>query len=342
MMIVRQLAIPLPFRVAVQKTARHKLADATFFTVVDISIATYDDPEAPVGAYFSGFGAPEGMDHVRTTGEGFFRPVFFEPLEFNPVRRLPPVLMSEEVFIRKTAAVDGEAFRLFPRDIGFVAAEYRKGEVPEFDEDRVFNYDKKALATRVKAVQDAAADLALIDGFLYQRSLEPYYKVKGPSESEEEPSLSVVVAGQSKDRSVTNEFALSNFDDACEYAKRMYGHRFKVEDAANVLIPEAFTLDRTRDAVLELVDKALSDHAPYLTSSNIETMMAWGHLRDAIERALRSTDPATVDALFETYATAYSDASGARTQAVSYLDQARERWSLRPIHSFCERSAGLK
>lgn len=342
MMIVRQLAIPLPFTVAVQKTARHKPAEGTYFTVIDISVAVYDDAEAPIGAKFRSFAAPEGLDHVRTTGEGFFRPVFFEPLEINPFRRLPPVFMTEETFIQKTAAVDGEAFRLFPRDIGFLASDYRKGEVAEFDEDRVFNYDKNALTEKIRAVQEAAADLALIDGCLYQRSPELYYKVKGPFEGEERPTLSVVVAGQSKDRSVTNEFALSNFADASDYAQRVYGHALEADDAADVLIPQAFILDRTRDAVLELLDKALSEHAPYLTSSNIETMMAWGHLRDAVETAIRNADPAAVDAIFETRAKAYSNASGARAQAIYYLDQARERWSLRPIHSFSERTAGMK
>jgi hypothetical protein len=341
-MNIRQLAIPLPFTLAVQKTSRHKPADATYFTVVDISVPVYDDAEAPVGAHFGRFGAPEGTDHVRTTGDGFFRPVFFEPIEFNPVRRLDPIFMSEATFLKKAAEVDGEAFRLFPRDIGFMAADYRKGEVAAFDENRVFNYDKNTLTAKIEAVQAAAGDLALIDGFLYQRSPEPYYKVKGPSESEERPSLSIMVAGQSKDRSVANEFALSNFEDASDYAYRMYGQTLRAEDAATVLIPQAFTLDRTRDAVLELLDKALSEHAPYLTSSNIGTMIAWGHLRDAIQTAERTTDPTALDAIFEAHAENYSAAADARRQAVLLLDQARERWSMRPIHSFVERTAGFK
>ncbi|TLX16327.1 hypothetical protein [Rhizobium sp. MHM7A] len=341
-MNVRQLAIPLPFTVAVQKTARHKLADATYFTVVDIAIPVYDGKEAPVAAHFDSFGAPEGRDHVRTTGDGFFRPVFFQPIEFNPVRRLPPIFMSEEKFVTKTAQVDGQDFRLFPKDIGFMAADYRKGEVAEFDADHVFNYDKPALNAKITAVQEAACDLALIDGYLYQRSPEPYYKVKGPSESEDEPSVSVVVAGQSKDRSVAYEFALSNFDEASDYAERMFGQALKNADAADVLIPHAFSLDRTRDAVLELLDKALDEHAPYLTSADLATMMAWGHLRDAVLRAERSNDPTTLDAVFEIHAERYTAAPEAKPRAAFYLKQARERWSLRPVHSFSERTAGLK
>jgi hypothetical protein len=341
-MNARQLAIPLPFTVAVQKTARHKLADATYFSMVDISIPVYSDTEAPVAAHFGSFGAPEGRDHVRTTGDGFFRPVFFEPIEFNPIRRLPPIFMSEEIFIDKVAQVDGQDFRLFPRDIGFMAADYRKGEVAEFDADHVFNYDKSALNAKIAAVQEAASDLALIDGYLYQCSPEPHYKVKGPSDGADEPSFSVVVSGQSKDRSVANEFALSNFDEASDYAERSFGQGLSFADAAEVLIPHAFSLDRTRDAVLELLDKALSEHAPYLTSSDISTMVAWGNLRDAIQSAERTNDTVALDAIFETHAEKYTTATDARPHAVLYIKQARERWSLRPVHSYAERTAGLR
>lgn len=341
-MNVRQLAIPLPFTVAVQKTARHKPADATYFTVVDISIPVYTDGEAPVAAHFDSFGAPEGRDHVRTTGDGFFRPVFFQPIEFNPIRRLPPIFMSEETFVSKTAQVDGQDFRLFPKDIGFMAADYRKGEVAEFDADHVFNYDKSTLNTMITGVQEAASDLALIDGYLYQRSPEPYYKVKGPSDGADEPSVSVVVAGQSKDRSVTNEFALSNFDEASDYAERMFGQALNNANAAVVLIPDAFSLDRTREAVLELLDKALSEHAPDLAFADIVTMLAWAHLRDAVQRAERSNDPMTMDDVFEVHAERYTAAPEAKPRAAFYLKQARDRWSLRPVHSFAERTAGLK
>lgn len=341
-MNVRQLAIPLPFTVAVQRTSRHKLADATYFTVVDISIPVYADAEAPVAAHFDIFGAPAGRDHVRTTGDGFFRPVFFQPIEFNPVRRLPPIFMSEETFVSKTAQVDGEDFRLFPKDIGFIAADYRKGEVAEFNADHVFNYDKPALSAKIAAVQEAASDLALIDGYLYQRSPEPHYKVKGPSDGADEPSVSVVVAGQSKDRSVANEFALSNFDEASDYAERMFGQALKNSDAADVLIPRAFSLDRTREAVLELLDKALGEHAPVLALADVGTMLAWGNLRDAVQRAERTNDPIIMDAIFEIHAENYTAAPEPKPRAVLYLKQARERWSMRPVHSFAERTAGLK
>jgi hypothetical protein len=338
----RQLAIPLPFTVPVQKTARHKLADATYFTMVDVSIAVYADTEAPVAAKFRSFGAPEGMDHVRTTGDGYFRPVYYEPVEFNPVRHMPPIFMSEEAFVNKAAQVDGQDFRLFPRDIGFIAANYRKGEIASFDADRVFNYDKPALNAKIAAVQEAAFDLAIIDGYLYQRSPEPYYKVQGPSNGVNEPSVSVVVSGQSKDKSVSNEFALSNFDEASDYAQRMYGAPLDCKDAAIILTPHAFTLDRTREAVLEILDKALDEHAHILASADLTTMMAWGHLRDAVMKAERSIDPLTLDEIFEVHADRYATAPQAKPRAVQLLKQANERWNMRPVHSFSDRTAGLK
>lgn len=338
----RQLALPLPFTIAVQKTARHKLADATYFAMVDISIAEYSDAEAPVAANFRAFGAPGGVDHVRTTGDGYFRPVFYEPIEFNPLRRLPPIFMSEEAFLTKASKVDGQDFRLFPNDIGFIAADYRKGELTEFDADHVANYDKTTLNAKITAMQEAASNLSLIDGYLYQRSLEPYYKVNGPSHGADEPSVSVVVAGQSKDKSVSNEFALSNFDEASDYALRMYGTALDNNDAATVLIPHAFTLDRTRVAVLELLDKALDEHAHILASADLVTMLAWGQLRDAVMKAERSMDAVSLDEIFDVHAERYAKAPQAKPHAVHLLKQAHERWTMRPVHSFSERMAGFK
>jgi len=341
-MSVRQLAIPLPFTVAVQKTARHKLAEATYFTMVNISVPVYACSEAPIAAHFSSFGAPAGLDHVRTTGDGFFRPVFYQPIEFNPVRLLPPIFMSEEAFLEKVARVDSQDFRLFPKDISFIAADFRKGEVAEFDPDRVFNYDKNALSSMIATIQEASGDLALIDGYLYQRCLEPHYKVTGPSAEIPDPSVSVVVAGQSKDRSATNEFALSNFDEASAYAERTFGQALAATSSARVLIPDAFSLDRTREAVLELLNLALNEHARDLASADLVTMLAWGQLRDAVAQSERSNSPTALDNIFEVHAERYASAPQAKSRAVSLINQAGERWSLRPVHSFSQRTAGPK
>jgi hypothetical protein len=341
-MDTRFIAVPLPFTISVQKTARHKLADMTFYTMVDITVRSFENEEAPVAAHFSKYNAPDNMEHVRTTGDGFYRPVFFEPVEFNPLRRLPPVFMSEAVFLEKLSKADGQDYKLFPNDMSFTRVSYARGELTEFNPDHVFNYDEAALNKRIATMQEAASSLALIDGFLYQRSPEPHYKVKGPSGDCIDPDVDVVFAGQSKDKSVTNEFALSSFDDASDYAERMFGQPLRKSSAADVVIPSAFLLDRTKDAVLELLDKALSEHGPDLAFTDITTMMAWGYLRDATLRAERSNDPTTLDDVFGTYADQYSNAPQAKPRAVFFLNQARERWSLRPVQSFSERSIGLK
>lgn len=341
-MNIRKIAVPLPFVIAVQKTSRHKLSEATYFVMVDISVATYDDIEAPIAAHYSKFAAPDGIDHVRTTGDGFYKPVFYEPIELNPFRRMPPVFMSEAIFLQKLSQADGQDYSLFPKDTTFISADYRKGELAEFNSDHVFNYDKAALSTKISTMQEAASSLALIDGFLYQRSPEPYYKVTGPSGDDVEPYISVVTDGQSKDKSATNEFSLSNFDEASDYAERIFGQSLPRDRAANVLIPTVFELDRTKEAVLELLDKALDVHAPDLAFADLTTMFAWGHLRDAVQRAIRSDDPAVTDEVFSKYAEPYTQSPQARQRAAFYLKHAQERWSMRPIQSLSGKTTGLK
>lgn len=337
------LTLPIPVVIDVKLTARHKAKAEPFYFNHNVDVLTLELAEAPLAAVYKKFGAPKGQASVHVHGNTFYMPIFHEPRDEVRNGRLPVATVSLETLQSSVERMRAPGMDLFPAEAVFVANAFRDGHLKQFNPEEFHSFDPAAIETAISVVQQNIADIIVIDGLVCKRVPEPVYKVNPPTGfTDGEPYLTIVPEGTAKDKSATNEFSLTAFDDASDYAQRYYGTGFAQTEAATILVPEAFRFDRTVDAVLDFLVDAVEEHASHLRHTDIETLTRWAKFRDAVDEALGARSPQSVDRALQAFSAEYKSCPAPRSRSIDLGERALERWNTRPITILNQIPQGLK
>jgi hypothetical protein len=327
-----KVRIPVIYHVEVLKTRRHS-KDVTIpvFSYVDCNIPIIDAAEMQIAAEYRNEDAVGG--NVRV---GFYGDAFYEEAYYEPWRHSGDKAQREKAFLPVETMLEfSSRHSTFENPLlaGLSdnrAGDFRRGEIPEFNPDDYADYKKADVDEAIGKVLKNASRLVVVDGMVWRKVNEPFYIVSPPGFfSDTPPTFSVSHSPDHTGEKAQFMFSLNAWDameDECTYRFR---RGFDWGDKAKVYIPEVFKLDMTNKVVVRNLRQALDIQYKEIGSAPIETMIAWGHFRDALRTTEESNETSIQNAL--ELAQAYSNFPEANSSAKDYIKDAARRWNMRPI-----------
>lgn len=211
-------------------------------------------------------------------------------------------------------------------------SEYLRGELVPFTSEAFRDYDKVAAKKYTDEISEAAKGLALIDGKLWEEVRQPVYQIVRPMHYERQRFAAWVKVSHLDDSADKREIIpLSDWEQAVDTIKSRFGDELSPEWQAEVYLPDVFTFDFTAKLVLDDLVKAKNAHYASIGSTDVETMTAWAHFRDAVDRAVASPTDALIDDAIDRYGKEYRESPQPNKDGISYLKVAQDRWTMRVI-----------
>lgn len=329
-MKTHKISIPAVTRVGTKKTSRHtNKQTALGHVLVELEIAEFEADEAPLAAEYRRSYTPDDKMQVR-----FHEGKFYEACHHEGESSQEQLYTTAEYFLHTALNVEqapGQPFYHGPS--GSNLSEYLRGQAPHF-EDAFHWYDKDAVAKFIEPIRKIASETIFVDGFVWRLVDEPVYQIQLPYFHEGErfaSYISVESSAKSTDAK-SRQFSLSAFEDACDTLRDLYRDNVEATDAATVFLPDVFKFDATYDVVLTELQSAVNAQYNSIGAADISTLIAWGHFRDAVNRATQSLDADDISSALNDFGGAYRDSPGANGRAIVSLDKAAKRWALRPIN----------
>lgn len=310
---------------AVSATRRTKRERLNGYIPLEVEIPEYDTQEAPLACRY-----PEAYKPEPTTPVRFIDGRFYEPAHQGSAGQGTLAYVAAEDFLNN--ATSGYSTSNPLSRSGGPVSEYLRGELVPFTSEAFRDYDKVAAKKYTDEISEAAKGLALIDGKLWEEVRQPVYQIVRPMHYERQRFAAWVKVSHLDDSADKREIIpLSDWEQAVDTIKSRFGDELSPEWQAEVYLPDVFTFDFTAKLVLDDLVKAKNAHYASIGSTDVETMTAWAHFRDAVDRAVASPTDALIDDAIDRYGKEYRESPQPNKDGISYLKVAQDRWTMRVI-----------
>jgi hypothetical protein len=326
--------IPYIFQVSgIPKRGTKKRTEFGFETIQTV-VDVVSNEDAPIAAVFPvvGQGTPgylgeAGQVTLRTYGDRLYAKALYE--HYSDVLDVTPEMLSSFLERGQYAVENSHRLaRILPDAPGtihrglFPDQEVGNNPIRAFSEDKWQSWasmDREQ--NRAKAVQ-LYNDLIVLDGVFWRAVPEPVYVLEHFSH----PSIThtcarIVPITDAERRGKDNIYGLNAWDRMASDADERYGVQI-VDYPATIFIEAPFSYDNTIERFIESISTATDHDGDLLKSFDVESMMRWAAMRDALKLA-RSTDfaPPALDALAAA-AEHYAVGPKASKWAIDIIDKA--------------------
>lgn len=327
-MNTHKITVPVIFccdALAANRRSKRERLDG--YIPVSIEITEFDALEAPVACRY-----PESYMPEKTTPVRYFEGRFFVPENEGNHRDGTMAYISAAKFLEN--AVAGYVSSNPIADNNAAVSQYLRGELQSFESDAFKDYDRVRAKEKIDHVLKTATSLALIDGKVWKEIAQPVYIINPPMNFHgERHGAWVNVKPMSDDLNKSEIIPLSAWDEAVDTIKNRFGDTLSDYWKADVNLPEVFGFDFTRQIVIADLEKARDAQYKNIGSAHADTVIAWVHFRDAVDRAVASPTDQAIDEAIEHFGKAYRESPQPSNDAVKHLLIAEDRWTMRVISS---------
>jgi hypothetical protein len=325
-MKTHKITVPVIFWCeALSATRRTKRERLDGYIPVDIEVPEFETSEAPIACRY-----PESYKPEDTTPVRFFDGRFFIPVDEGSYNDGTMAYVNADTFLENSAS--GYVTSNPLADNNAPVSEYLRGELQPFNSEAFKDYDRVRAQKNIDEMLETAKSLALIDGKVWKEIAQPVYSIVSPMHFRDQRyGAWVQVKPLSDDMDKREIVALSAWEEAVHIIKTRFGDTLSERWKAEVNLPDVFGFDFTKPVVLEDLTKARDAQLKAIGNADTETMIAWAHFRDAVDRAIESSTDEAIDEAIDHYGKMYRESPQPSQDAIKHLLIAEDRWTMRVI-----------